>query len=108
PQDVLDAGQVEPELGRQVLDRAQPLKVALRVEPRAAGRALRTDETLVLVNSERLRMHADDVGGDADHVARAIIHRAPPAGSPSRPSSGSRALPSPPSRASSGRSRVGG
>ena len=37
PQHVLDAGEVEAELGRQALDQAQPLQIGLRVEPRVPG-----------------------------------------------------------------------
>src|SRR5919205_2583986 len=72
-EDGLDAGEVEPELGREPLDEPQPLEVALRVEPRVPRRALRPDEPLLLVDPERLRVHADELGGDADHVARAIV-----------------------------------
>src|SRR5712692_7607230 len=46
PEHVLDAREVEPELGRQPLDQPQPLEVSLRVEARVAGRALRLDEPL--------------------------------------------------------------
>ena len=37
PQHELDAGEVEPELGREPLDDAQPLDVRLGVEPRPPG-----------------------------------------------------------------------
>src|SRR2546423_313856 len=40
-QNLLDAREVEPDLGRQALDQAQPLDVELRVETRVAGGALR-------------------------------------------------------------------
>ena len=76
PQHELDAGEVEADLGRQALDDAQPLDVGLAVEARAARRALRAHETLVLVDAQRLRMHADELGGDADHVDRAVGHHA--------------------------------
>ena len=36
------------------------------------GRPLRPDEPLRLVDPQRLRVHADEVGRDRDHVARAI------------------------------------
>jgi hypothetical protein len=36
----LDAGEVEPELGRQPLDEPQPLDVRVGVEPRVPGGAL--------------------------------------------------------------------
>ena len=53
---------------------AQPLEIRVRVEPRVAGRPLRTHQPLLLVDAERLRVHADQVGGDADHVARRVVH----------------------------------
>src|SRR5262249_2422208 len=74
-QDLLDAGEVEPDLGRQPLDQPQPLDVELRVEPRVAGGPLRPDEPLLLVDAQRLWVHADEIRGDADHVARAVVHQ---------------------------------
>ena len=50
---------------------AQPLEVGLGVEARVPGGALRADEALLLVHAQRLRVHADELGGDGDHVARA-------------------------------------
>src|SRR5207248_2059404 len=40
-QDARDADEVETDLRRQLLDQAQPLDVAVRVETRVAGRPLR-------------------------------------------------------------------
>src|SRR5204863_4728097 len=37
----------------------------------------RTDQPLALVDSERLRVHADEVGSDGDHVARTVVHHSP-------------------------------
>ena len=74
PQHELDAGEVQPELRRQALDDPQPLDVGLAVEPRAAGRALRAHEALVLVEAQGLRVHADELRRDADHVDRAVGH----------------------------------
>src|ERR1700751_499072 len=71
-QDEFDAGEVETELGGEPLDDAQPLDVRVRVEPRPARRPLRPDETLRLVHAQRLRMHADELGRDRDHVDRAL------------------------------------
>src|SRR5581483_4873964 len=59
---------------RQPLDDAQPLDVGLAVQARAAGRALRAHEPLVLVEAQRLRVHADELGRDADHVDRTVAH----------------------------------
>ena len=50
------------------------------VEARVARGALRPHEPLLLVDAQRLRMHADELGGDADHVARPVAALAyPPA-----------------------------
>ena len=74
PQHVLDAGEVEPELRRQLLDQAQAGDVVLGVEPGATGRARGRDEALRLVGAQRLRVHAGELGGDGDHVARTVAH----------------------------------
>jgi len=74
-QDDFDAREVEAEFSGQPLDQAQPLQVGLRVEARVSARPVRADETLVLVDPQRLRMHADELGGDRDHVARAVVHQ---------------------------------
>src|SRR3954451_13856446 len=73
PEDVLDAGEVEPELARQPLDQTQPLEVRLRVQPRVAGSALRAHEPLLLVDAQRLRVHPDEVGRDRDHVPGVVV-----------------------------------
>src|SRR5215210_8082981 len=75
PEHVLDAREVEPELRRQPLDQAQALEIGIRVEAGVARRPLRTHESLRLVHAERLLVHADEVGGDRDRVARAIGHQ---------------------------------
>ena len=71
----LDAGEVQAEIACELLDQLQPLDVVVGVEPRVAGGALRVDEPLLLVDAKCLRVHADDVGRDADHVARAVVHQ---------------------------------
>src|SRR5580765_3034323 len=71
-QHVLDAREVEPELGGQPLDQPQPVEVCLRVQARVAGGPPRTHEALLLVDAQRLRMHPDELRGDADHVARVV------------------------------------
>ena len=76
PQHVLDAREVEPELRRQALDQLQALDVVLGVEPGAARRPGGPHETAVLVHPHRLRMEACELGGDGDHVARAVGHHA--------------------------------
>src|SRR6478609_5472524 len=84
----LDARKIKAELGREPLDDAQTLDVRLRVEPGAARRPLGTDEAFRLVHAQRLRMHADELGGDRDHVDRALrgIHQTTPFWSSSRSS----------------------
>src|SRR5207253_10948158 len=47
----------------------------VRVEPRVAGCPPRPHEALLLVHPQRLRVHADELGGDADHVARTVVHQ---------------------------------
>src|SRR5215218_2261464 len=73
---VLDASEIEPELAREPLDQAQALEIRLRIQARVAGGALRTHQTLLLVDAQRLRMHANEFGGHADHVAGVVLHPA--------------------------------
>src|SRR3954453_34748 len=70
PQHELDAGEVEAELGGEPLDDPQAHDVGIGVEPRPARCPVRPHETLRLVHPQRLRMHADELGGDRDHVNR--------------------------------------
>src|SRR5262249_49365417 len=63
---VLDAGEIETQLVRQALNQAQTVEIGLRVEARVAGRALRTDQAFVLVDAQRLRVHADELRRDRD------------------------------------------
>src|SRR5262249_40304063 len=72
PDHVLDAGEVQAELGRQLLDQAQPFEVELRVQARPARCARRAHQAPGLVHPQRLRVHADELGGDGDHVARPV------------------------------------
>ena len=54
----------------------QPLDVRVRVQPRVAGGPPRPHEAPLLVEPQRLRVHADQVGGDRDHVPRPVVgHR---------------------------------
>src|SRR3979411_1240536 len=76
-EDVLDPHQVEADVVRQLLDQAQTLDIRLGVQPGVAGRALRADQALAFVDPKRLRMHADEVGGDRNHVARTVVHQSP-------------------------------
>src|SRR3954454_3630670 len=76
-QHLLDAGEVEPELGREALDQTQPVEVGFRVETRVAARPLGTDQTLVFVDAKRLGVHADEVGRDGDHVTGPVVHHSP-------------------------------
>src|SRR5262245_46846857 len=71
--DHLHAGEVDPALLREVLDLAEQRDVTVGVAPGVAGRALRRDEALALVDAERLRVHAGELCGDADDVDGAIL-----------------------------------
>ena len=75
PEHLLDACEVEPELGRQPLDEPEPLDVPVGVEPGPAGRPRRLHEPLRLVQAERLRVHADELGRDGDHVPGTLGHQ---------------------------------
>src|SRR5919109_3024853 len=74
----LDAGEVEAELTREPVDEPQPLEIGVGVEAGITRRAHRLHEPLGLVDAERLRVHPDELGGDGDHVARAIVHQLTP------------------------------
>ena len=64
----------EPDAGlRQLLDVLQQRDVALRVAAAPALRALRLDETLALVDAQRLRVHARELRGDRDDVEGATV-----------------------------------
>ncbi len=82
----LDAGEVEPELVRHLLDAAQALDVRLRVQARALRRALGLDEPAGLVHPQRLRVHVGELGGDRDHEdpAVAVDRHAGRGGAPTR------------------------
>jgi hypothetical protein len=55
----LDAGQVEAHLGRQALNRPQPLEIGFGIQARISARALRPYQALGFVDAQRLRMHPD-------------------------------------------------
>src|SRR2546421_2321935 len=71
---LLDAGEVQAELVRQLLDQAQALQVGVGVQPRVSAGALRPDQSLALVDAQRLWVHPDEVGRHRDHVTRTIVH----------------------------------
>src|SRR5680860_985772 len=71
-EDDFDPGQVEAGRG-EVLDVAQALDVALRVEARVLRRALRLDQPARLVHAQRLRVHVGELGGDRDHEDAALV-----------------------------------
>ena len=77
--DALDARQVDPFVG-ELLDREQPVDVGLRVPPRVARRAARAHQALALVDAQRLRMHAGQLGRHADDEHRALIEVSLPVG----------------------------
>ena len=57
---------LRPELG-ELLDAAQAFHVALRVAARVLGRALRQHQAAPLVQAQRLRVHAGQLGRHRDH-----------------------------------------
>src|SRR5674476_310344 len=89
-QHALHAGEVEPPLG-ELLDALQPLYVALRVAARVLGRALRAHQPAPLVQAQRLRVHAGQLGRHRDHEERSVVvllsHRS---ASPPQPSTAAR------------------
>src|SRR5262245_39824744 len=72
---LLDAREVEADLRRQLLDEPETLDVPVGVEPRAARSPGGPDEPLRLVQPKGLRMHADELRGDGDHVPRPVGHQ---------------------------------
>ena len=78
-----DAGEVQA-VGGELGDAPQPVDVALAVAAVAADRAGRVEQALALVDAQRLRMHAGELGGDRDHVdascSRFSSHLTPPDG----------------------------
>lgn len=75
---VLDAGEIQPKLGGESLDQPEPLDVSLGVQPRSTRRPRRTDKPFRLVHPERLRVKPGELGGDGDHVERAVGHENAP------------------------------
>src|SRR6266566_2498540 len=58
-----------------VLQPQHDLEVGLGVEAGVPACPLRADEALVLVDPQRLGVHADELGRDRDHVARAVVNQ---------------------------------
>src|SRR5260370_11864666 len=71
-EDVAYAGERDALLARQVLDHLDLADVALRVTPSVGGRAMRFDETGVLVQHQGPRMRLENLGRDADRVQRLL------------------------------------
>src|SRR4029079_18797035 len=65
-EDLLDAREVHPPVGRLRLDPPQPLDVRVRVEPRALRRALRLDQAARLVHPQRLGGDLGEPGGEGE------------------------------------------
>ncbi len=63
-----DPGEIHPSLTREVADPHDPADVVLAIEPDVGGSASRAEETLVFVDPQCPRMHADDARRYADHV----------------------------------------
>src|SRR4051794_30100842 len=71
-EDLLDAGEIHAELGRELLDAPQPVDVLLRVEARVLRRALRLDQPARLVDPRRWGVPPGEPRRDGDHVHAAI------------------------------------
>ena len=71
-EDALHAGERDAVVG-ELLDPAQQRDVALGVAAAAAGRARRREQALALVDAQRLRVHARELGRDRDHVQRSSL-----------------------------------
>src|SRR5579859_1139898 len=69
--DDLDARQVDPLALGQEADDTHPPDVRLRVEAEVVA-PLRADEAFFLVDPQRTRVHARQLGGDADEVDRPV------------------------------------
>src|SRR3954451_16140668 len=90
----LHAREVHPELAGQLLDAAQAVDVALGVQPRALGRALRVDEPARLVHPQGLGVHLGELRRHGDHEDALVLGHPPhdaaaPLASRSRPARGS-------------------
>jgi hypothetical protein len=62
----LDAGKVHPAPFDQVFHLTEPFDILVRVQPKVAGRPGWSDQTFTLILAERLRVHLDEPGRDAD------------------------------------------
>jgi hypothetical protein len=71
-EDALDAGEPDALVG-ELLDVLQQLDVAVGVAAAAALGALRLDEALALVDPQRLRMNAGQLGRHRDDVERPFV-----------------------------------
>ena len=63
-----DASDIEPQLRGQVLNQPEPHDVSLRVEPQLAAGPRRRHEANSLVLPQRLRMHSQNAGRNANYV----------------------------------------
>ena len=70
--DARDAGEVDA-LARQLVDQIEPIDIGLGVHARVATSASRRDQTLLLVGTQGLRVHARQFRGNADHVQRPFL-----------------------------------
>src|SRR5215208_7117565 len=63
-------GEVRSQLLSEFLDVPSELHVFLRIKPRVLQTLARTQETLLLVHTQRLRMDPDQISGDTYHENR--------------------------------------
>ena len=71
--DRLHAGEIDAAFLREVLDLTEQRDVAVGIPAGVARRALRRDQPLPLVDPERLRVHAGELGRDADDVDGTVL-----------------------------------
>ena len=66
--DLFDSGKVHAEFLGQAANLAQVFDIALRIQPRFAARASRSNQAFAFVQSQRLRVHVHEFCRDRDHV----------------------------------------
>ena len=69
----LDARAINPEVADVAMTLLEPLDVSDRLESDLAVGAGRMNQAQALVVAQRLGMHSDELGGDADYVTRLFI-----------------------------------
>src|SRR5437016_13475329 len=68
-----DAGEVDAHLASEGQNHFQPFEVGIRVETSIALRSRGLEEPYALVEPQRLRVQAIELGYRADHISRAAL-----------------------------------